>query len=71
MIIDRQIIKDWRGKILGYIDTDRNGNKIVRNFYRKVLGKYDKRTNTTRDFYGKLVAKGDQCSLLLGRQNIL
>lgn len=67
MIIDRQIIKDWRGKILGYVDTDRNGNKIVRNFYRKVLGKYDKRTNTTRDFYGKLVAKGDQCSLLLSR----
>ena len=68
MIIDKQIIKDWRGKIIGYIETDNFGNKIVRDFYRKVLGKYDKKNNVTRDFYGRMIAKGDQCSLLLGRR---
>ena len=67
MIIDKQIIKDWRGKIIGYIETDNFGNKIVRDFYRKILGKYDKKSDMTRDFYGRMVAKGDQCSLLLGR----
>ena len=69
MIVDKQVIKDWRGKIIGYIETDNQGNKIVRDFYRRILGKYDKRTNITKDFYGRKIAKGDQCGLLLARTN--
>lgn len=60
----QEVIKDWTGKIIGYIETDYKGNKIVRDFYRKVIGRYDKYHNVTRDFYGKTIAKGDQCSLL-------
>jgi len=58
-------IKDWAGKVIGFIETDeRSGNKIVRDFYGKILGKYDKQYDVTRDFYGRIVAKGDQSSML-------
>jgi hypothetical protein len=70
MITDKQVIKDWRGKIIGYIETDNNGNKIVKDFYRKILGRYDKRSNVTKDFYGRLVAKGDQCGLLFAKNSL-
>lgn len=66
MIVDRQSVKDFQGHIIGWIETDENGNRTVRDFYRRVLGKYDKKNNVTRDFYGKIVARGDQSSLLIG-----
>lgn len=59
------VIKDYTGKIIGYIRTDNLGNKTVYNFYRKILGKYHKASNTTRDFYGRIVAYGDQSAMLL------
>lgn len=62
--MNEEVIKDWRGKIIGYIQTDSKGNKIIRDFYRKILGRYDKTLNVTKDFYGRLVAKGDQSSML-------
>ena len=65
MIVDKQVIKNWRGRIIGYIETDHNGNKLVKDFYRKIVGRYDKKNDVTRDFYGRMIARGDQCSLLL------
>ena len=62
---DREIIRDFYGRILGSITTDSKGNKVVRDFYGKILGKYDKKTNVTRDFYGRIVAKGDRTSALI------
>lgn len=64
----REPIKDWTGKILGFIDTDeRTGDKTLRDFYGKIKGRYIKRLNVTRDFYGRQVAKGDQLVMLLNR----
>ena len=60
----RTPVKDFYGRILGYIDTEPNGDKIVRNFHFKILGKYDHNADVTRDFYGKILAKGDQSSFL-------
>ena len=60
-------IKDFYGRIIGYIETDNKGNKIVRDFHRRVLGRYDKASNTTRDFYGRIVARGDQSAMLLNK----
>ena len=71
MIVDKQVIKDWRGKIIGYIETDNVGNKIVRDFYRKIIGRYDKKANITRDFYGRKITRGDHCSLLIGQNTRL
>ena len=60
-----ETLKDWAGRVIGYVQTDNYGNKILRDFYRKILGKYDKASNTTRDFYGRKVARGDQLLILL------
>lgn len=59
MANDIQTVRDFSGRILGYIETDNQGNKIIRDFYRVILGKYDKKNNVTRDFYGRVVARGD------------
>ena len=58
-------IKDYRGKIIGYIKTNPNGDKVVMDFYRKILGRYDSATDTTRDFYGRIVARGDASAMLI------
>lgn len=63
--MQEEIIREFSGKIIGYIQIDNKGNKVVRDFYRRILGKYDKASNTTRDFYGRIVARGDQSSMLL------
>ena len=65
--MQEEIIREFSGKIIGYIQIDNKGNKVVRDFYRRILGKYDKASNTTRDFYGRIVARGDQSSMLLNR----
>lgn len=65
-MIQREVIKDWRGRIIGFIETDSvTGDKTVKDFYGRIKGKYIKRLNVTRDFYGRQVAKGDQCPMLL------
>ena len=61
----REPIKDWTGKILGFVETDSAGNKILRNFQMQILGKYDKSRDITQDFYGRQVAKGDCLMMLL------
>ncbi len=57
-------VKDWTGKIIGFIDVEKNGAKTVRNFHGKILGKYDPRFNITQDFHGRRIAQGDQSSML-------
>ena len=66
MIVDKQVIREFGGKIIGYIETDKSGDKVIRDFYGRILGRYDKRQNVTRDFYGRIVANGDQSALLIG-----
>lgn len=65
-MIQRDKIKDWRGKIIGFIDTDTTtGNKVVRDFYGKMLGRYNKKLDITQDFYGRQVAKGDRLMMFI------
>ncbi len=62
---DREVVRDFYGRVLGTITTDNTGNKVVRDFYGRILGRYDKKQNVTRDFYGRIVAKGDRSSGLI------
>jgi hypothetical protein len=56
----KQTIKDFYGRIIGYIETDeKTGNKTALDFYGKILGFYKKNTNVTTDFYGRIVTRGD------------
>lgn len=66
---NREVIRDFYGRILGTITTDSTGNKVVRDFYGRIRGKYDKKSNVTRDFYGKVIAKGDQSSALIPQRS--
>ena len=59
-------LKDYSGKVLGYIEVENNGNKTVKNFYKQVLGYYDADRNVTLNFYKQIVARGDMCSMLIG-----
>lgn len=61
----RTKIKDEYGRIIGFIEELDNGDKIAKNFYGRILGKYHKDTNKTHDFYGRIVGKGDVSSGLV------
>lgn len=54
-----EIIKDYYGRIIGYVETKPNGDKVGKDFYRRIVGYYEKRTNVTKDFYRRIVARGD------------
>lgn len=63
-----QTIRDFYNRILGYIETDKDGNKTVRDFYHKILGRYDKKHDVTRDFYNRIIGKGDLSAMLINRK---
>ena len=65
----KQSITAFGGKIIGYVESDNKGNKQVRDFFGKILGYYDKSTDTTRDFYGRIVSYGDTVMGLLYKDN--
>lgn len=62
--MEKETIRDFSGKIIGFIETDSRGNKTVRDFYMRVLGYYDKSQNVTTDFYRRVIARGDCCGML-------
>lgn len=61
----KEYVKEFSGKIIGSIETLPNGDKIVRDFYNVILGKYDKAFDVTRKFNGQIIARGDQAAMLL------
>ncbi len=65
----RETIKDFYGKILGYIDDDINNRKVAKNFYGKILGYYYAKEDVTKDFYGKIVSHGNILSSLIREDN--
>lgn len=58
-------LRDPKGKIVGYLDKQPNGNVIATDFYGKLKATYNKKENMTRDFYGRLLAVGDITSGIL------
>ena len=67
--MDKTAIRDFYGKILGWIETDAEGNKTARDFYGKILGYYKKRYDHTTDFYGKVLSNGDTVVSLIYAEN--
>ena len=58
-IISKEPVREFNGKIMGFIETDRDGNQQVRAFYGRILGTFDKKMNVTRDFYGRILTRGN------------
>ena len=65
MLVTKECVRDKKGKIVGWVETDHLGNKLARDFYGKIRGRYKKVGNVTLDFYGKIVSYGDSVTSLL------
>ena len=52
-------IKDYYGRIIAYVDTDNQGNKVMTNYYGKILGRYNKSNNSVTDYNGKVIVYGE------------
>ena len=63
--MSKEPIKDFYGRILGYIETLSNGDQVATDFYNRQLGKYYSRENVTKDFYGRILARGNILSSLI------
>ena len=64
----RENIYNFYHQIIGSIETLSDGSKIARDFYGKILGKFDAKTGVTKNFYGQIVAKGDITSALVWQE---
>lgn len=59
MVVNKEPIRSFNGRILGWVETDEKGNQTVSSFNGVVLGKYDKVNDCTRDFSGRVITKGN------------
>ena len=53
----REPIRNFSGKIISYVENKPNGDIVVTDFY-------DKQFDVTRDFYGKIIARGNCVGML-------
>ena len=60
-----ETIRTFSWQIIGYIKTLPNGDKEVRDFSRRILGYYRKSQDTTTNFTGQILYRGDMSSALL------
>lgn len=51
--------------MIGTVVEENNGDKTIKDFYGRPLGYYKKGRNVTTDFHGRVVASGDQLTMLL------
>ena len=58
-------IKEFSGRIVGYLEKCPNGDIIAKNYSRQILGRYRASDNKTVDFYGKILYQGDMSQALL------
>lgn len=65
-MIEKKVIKNFYGKLLGTIETDTVAKKRkAKDFYGRLLGTYDPREDTTKNYYGRLISRGDSLEALV------
>lgn len=62
--MSRETIKSYSGSILGYLDTEGNGDVVAKSFDGRILGYYRKSNNVTTDFSGRYLFYGN-CAVAL------
>lgn len=60
-------IREFGGKIIGWLEDDGQGNQQIRDFVGHILGFYRKSEDKTRDFYGRIIGNGNLLVMLLNR----
>lgn len=63
--MEKKILRDDKGRMIGLIEIDPNGNKRLRNAKGVYQGRYDKASDITRDLKGAMYARGDVLTSLL------
>lgn len=58
-------VKDFNGRILGWIVTESDGRQKAMDFTGKLLGTYYPDRNTTNDFYGRVLYRGNMIASLI------
>ena len=58
-------LKDYYGRIYGYMHVQSNGDIWCYDFYGRMVGKYIRSLDVTRDFYGRNVSSGNTLAALL------
>ena len=66
--INRETVRDVHGRVIGYVDTLPNGDKEIRDSRNRYIGKYDRHMNTTKDYAGRTLYRGDQSSMLFNNK---
>ena len=60
-----ETIKEFSGFVIGYLEHLDNGDVVAKKFSGVVLGRYEKASNATKDFYGRILYYGNVASALL------
>ncbi len=58
-------LKDFKGRIYGYIHTQSNGDVWAYNWKGQLVGKYLRNEDVTRDWYGHNVSTGNVVASLI------
>jgi len=60
-----QYLKNNLGVILATITIDSNGIQTIKDPLGVILGSYDPKTNTTRNFLGQIIGSGNLLASLI------
>lgn len=63
----REAIKDFYGKMLGFIETKPNGDQVITDFNGRMLGFYRAGPDHITDFNGRILGRGNLLMTLLPR----
>ena len=63
----KQRMLDAKGKLIGWLDEQPNGDIMCTDAYGRLKGWYRKQFDATDDAYGRLVARGNVVASLLYR----
>ena len=63
-------LRNFYQQTIGYIETDtETGNKVGMDFYKRIVGYYNKKLDVTMDFYKRIVGRGDILASLISEAN--
>lgn len=61
----KEILRNFSGQIIGYIEISPNGDQELKNYSGKILGRYVSNRNITQNWSGTILSYGNTLSMLL------
>jgi hypothetical protein len=60
-----EYIKEFNGTILGTLETQNNGDQVLKSYSGQILGRYNSSQNITMKYSGYIVSSGNTLTRLL------